>query len=461
MSNSDVKILRDELAKIIADNKKKDSVIEKQACVLDEGKKAIAELIMEIDMLKRRLIIYENPHVPPSNDSVPAQQKKARSAKGAKPSEQAEGKTAGIPGRKPGHAGVSHHRRSKETVHHRPDKCSKCGGASISDVRTTTKQIIDIPEMPKAAVVTHVSHQRVCSDCKTVTVPKPPGINGTSLGPNLLALLTSVWGKAVSVGNATTLLNDTFGAGLCKTAVTHALVAASGKLQKTAGEINVSILKSQYIKMDETPIRFNGKRQYVWACVGDEGVAVTVGTRSTAEIDCHFLYYDKPITCDGYPAYNVFHTRQRCWAHILRESEFIMYDKKTNQMAAMLHHKLQELYHEAKLEPPDIGDAHQMELVCRAWSVAKAYVGLDDRFSILLWNAVPDLFTFIRYPCMDPTNNESERMLRKVAIHRKIRQKLVTVGGKIMFGTIMTCLLTWDKQGLNWFEKLSKTFWAT
>ena len=87
--------------------------------------------------------------------------------------------------------------------------------------------------------------------------------------------------------------------------------------------------------------------------------------------------------------------------------------------------------------------------------------GLDNGFSILLGNAAPDLFTFIRYPGMDPTNNESERMLRKVVIHRKIRQKLVTVGGKIMFGTIMTCLLTWDKMGLNWFEKLSEVFWAT
>ena len=258
-----------------------------------------------------------------------------------------------------------------------------------------------------------------------------------------------MWGKAVSVGNATTLLNDTFGTGLCKTAVTHALVAASGKLQKTADEINVSLSESRYIKMDETPIRFNGKRQYVWACIGDESVAVTVGTRSAAEIDCHFPYYDKPITCDGYAAYNVFHIRQRCWAHILRESEFIMYDKKTNPTAAMLHHKLQEMYHEAKLEPPDISDTYHMELVCRVRSVAKAYVGLDDRFAILLGNAVPDLFTFIRYTGMDPTNNESERMLRKVVIHRKIRQKLVTVGGKIMFGTIMTCLLTWDKMVLD------------
>ena len=310
---------------MIAEIKKRDTMIEEQAHVLDEWKKTVAELIMENDMLKRRLVIYENAHAPPSHGSVPAQQKKARSAKGTKSSEQADDKPVGIPGCKPGHAGVSHHRRSKESVHHRPDKCDRCGSANISDVHTTTKQIIDIPEMPEAEIVTHVCHQCICSDCKTVTVPNSPGINGTSLGPNLLAFLTSVWGKAVSVGNATTLLNDTFGTGLCKTAVTHALVAASGRLQETAGEINKSLSESQYIKMDETPIRFCGKRQYVWACIGDEGVAVTVGTRSAAEIDCHFPYYDKPIACDGYPAYNVFHTRQRCWAHILRESEFIMY----------------------------------------------------------------------------------------------------------------------------------------
>ena len=279
MSNSEVKILRDELARMIADNKKKDSVIEELALVLEEGKKAMAELIMEIDMLKRRLIIYENPHAPPSHGSVPAQQKKTRSAKRTESSEQIEDKAAGTPGRKPGHTGVSHHRRSKEVVHHKPSKCDRCGGTSLSDVRTTAKQVIDIPEMPKAEVLTHVSHQCVCSDCEAVTVPKSPGIKGISLGPNPLAFLTSVRGKAVSVGSATTLLNDTFGTGLCKTAVTHALVAASGKLQKTADEINVSLSESRHIKMYKTPTRFDGKRQYVWACIGDEGVAVTVGTR--------------------------------------------------------------------------------------------------------------------------------------------------------------------------------------
>ena len=294
---------------MIADNKKKDSVIEELTRMVEEGKKTTAELIMKIDLLERRRMIYENLHAPPSHGSVPAQQKKTRSAKKTKSSEQIEDKVAGTPGRKPGHTSISHHRRSKKTVHRKPSKYDRCGGTSLSDVRTTAKQVIDIQEMPKAAVVTHLSHQCVCSDCEAVTVPKSPGIKGTSLGPNLLAFLTSVWGKAVSVGNATTLLNDTFGTGLCKTAVTHAPVAASGKLQKTAGEINASLSESRYIKIDETPIRFNRKRQYAWACIGDEGVAVTVGTRSAAEIDCHFPYYDKPITCDGYAAYNVFRVR--------------------------------------------------------------------------------------------------------------------------------------------------------
>ena len=281
------------------------------------------------------------------------------------------------------------------------------------------------------------------------------------MGPNLLAFLTSVWGKAVSAGNATTLLNDTFGTGLCKTAVKHALVAASCRMRHTADEMHASLSKSRYIKMDETPIRIGGKRRYVWACIGDAAVVIKVGTRGAAEIDCHFPYYDKPVTCDVYAGYNVFHIKQRCWAHILREAEFIRYAKETNPTAAMLHRRLQELYHEAKLEPPDISNARHWELVCRARSIAGAYVGLDDGFAIQLKNAAPDLFTFIRYPGMEPTNNESERMLRKVAIHRKIRQKLVTAGGKAIFGTIMTCLLTWDKLGLNWFEKLSEVFWAT
>ena len=207
--------MRDELAKIIADVKKRDSIIDQLTCALEEEKREKTEMVMTIDSLERRLKIYENAHSPPSHGSVPAQQRKARSAERSKLSERAEGKTGGMPGRKPGHAGVSH-RRSNEAIHHRLGRCGRCGGINISDARTTAKQVIDIERMPKAVTVTHVCHECVCSDCDVVTSPKQPGIKGTSLGPNLLAFLTGVWGKAVSAGNATALLNDTFGTGRAK-----------------------------------------------------------------------------------------------------------------------------------------------------------------------------------------------------------------------------------------------------
>ena len=66
--------------------------------------------------------------------------------------------------------------------------------------------------------------------------------------------------QAVSADNGTDLY---------RTAVKHVLTVASDRLQKTAEEINIFLSESRCLKMDETPIRFNAKRQYVWACIGD------------------------------------------------------------------------------------------------------------------------------------------------------------------------------------------------
>ena len=63
------------------------------------------------------------------------------------------------------------------------------------------------------------------------------------------------------------------------------------------------------------------------------------------------------------------------------------------------------------------------------YSIAERYIDLGCSFGVKLKNAAPDLFTFVNHPGMEPTNNESERMLRKVVIHRKIRQRIVSVVG--------------------------------
>lgn len=58
-------------------------------------------------------------------------------------------------------------------------------------------------------------------------------------------------------------------------------------------------------------------------------------------------------------------------------------------------------------------------------------------------------------------NNESERMLRKVAITRKIRFRIASRTGARMLSSIMNCMLTWRKGNLNVSDLLLKALKVT
>lgn len=77
-------------------------------------------------------------------------------------------------------------------------------------------------------------------------------------------------------------------------------------------------------------------------------------------------------------------------------------------------------------------------------------------FATKLANAAPFLFTFINCPWVYPTSNESERMLRRGVIARKIRFRIAGLEGSKVFSNIMTFVLTRRKRGLNVSDMLLK-----
>ena len=93
--------------------------------------------------------------------------------------------------------------------------------------------------------------------------------------------------------------------------------------------------------------------------------------------------------------------------------------------------------------------------------IADAYTRLGYDYGEKLRNAAPHLLTFVRHPDMEPTNNRSERSLRPVMLHKKIRLMFRTPVGMKVYGILMTCLLTWDDQGHNLTEKVYKTFMSS
>lgn len=455
---SEIKILRDEVATIIAENKKLAAVNADLRQSLDQLNITNTELRLDLAEANRRLRYYENPHTPSSANNLPEQKKRSDARR--RKTDDSSGNIGVKTGRKKGHQGQSHSRRSSKTIHHtQTDACSRCGSSDLIVKKASQKQICDIEFMPKIETVTHVTYKYKCGCCgKSIDTTPKCITKGTSVGPKLSALAVTLWER----GNSLESIKDTFsffGYNACKATVQHTLDAVSKKMRAEANKINRSLKRTKFFKMDETPLTIKNKLGYVWVGVGDRDVSIKISpTRGAAVITEHYSQcLGKPITTDGYAAYNMFDIRQRCWAHILRESK----DAATCPQTQLLHDKLKTLFSDAKLMQKNRNTGAIDVMVHKTLHIAQQYKLFHASFGTTLENAAQNLFTFVRYPGMEPTNNESERMLRKVVIHRKIRQRLVTVGGMQMFGTILTCMLTWRKRGLNLTDKLLDVLGAT
>ena len=473
-SPSEIKLLRDELARVIAEVKKRDAALEQLRVQNEQLRIEVEQLKVQNEQLRGqldkgggRISYYENPHSPPSANSIPERQKKKASRK-----DPADYKK---PGRRPGHRGVSHGRRSQSTIHHVPGECRGCGSGRLGAGRIADmRQVTDVPPAPKAATVSHVAHDGVCGRCGRVTeAPSLYGdgvgvaVRGTSLGPVLVSRAVQMWEKHVSASGITDILNDAFGIELGRAAVQGALAAAGRALQAERDGIAGSLGGAPNLKADETTYGFLHGGGYVWTVIGGDSVVVHASpSRAGVVMDRIAPYRDKPLTCDGYSGYNEYATRQRCWAHILRESGALAREHgETFPELAALHGSLARLYHGAKLARRGPGgpevDTKPMEAAATVIARRFGLHAAGATFATKLANAAPFLFTFVNLPGVDPTNNESERMLRKVVIARKIRFRIASLEGARTFSNIMTCMLTWRKRNLNVSDMLLKVLSGT
>ena len=509
MSHSEAQVLRNELALLVTEGRRKDGIIEQQGAEIiqlradkahlavsnkqmaakiehlelenktlksgDAGAK-IEHLELENKMLKsgdagakiehlelenktlksekedadRQLEYYNNPHSPSSQNSLPTRTRKAKNRKD--PSEYKRS------GRKPGHEGVSHARKSEKTNHYCPEDCPKCGSTRIKrgDMKDM-RVVLETPPPPKASLQTHVAHEGTCGGCGHV-IPAPSlyedglgvAVRGTSFGPNLAAYAVRLWTLNMSDSGATEMINDLFGTGLCRTAIQKARIAVGKALQGEYDRIKAALAHASLLKADETTYVVMGVDGYVWVVIGGDVILIEARTtRAALVMDDLAPYYDTPITCDGYAGYNMFKIIQRCWAHLLREAE-----PRGPGMPEIeaLDRSLNDLYSRAEgmqrksEEDPEV-DTGPME--AEAEAIASEYERRGLKFGGKLRRAIPKLFTFVNIPDMDGTNNESERAMRTPVIFRKIRYRIVSNDGARAFSNTLTCVMTWKKRGLN------------
>jgi transposase len=425
----------------------------KLLCIIKKKDEEIAEL-------KKRLQYYENYNSPPSANSLLwKKQKKERRADGNNKHERRK------LGRRDGHEGVSHSFRPSDSIEHSMDRCSRCSSSSISLKHQEYRLVVDVPAPEPYTVKEHIINIYHCKRCNSEVRPEADIPEHGMLGKNLLATIATLWSEArLPLGKIASMLKAVYGLKISAGTINNALVNVSESLQRFVNRVRSNINRAESAGFDETSISINGKKGWIWCAVSGNGnnAFITVeNSRGADVLEKHFHAFDGIAVVDGWKAYNIFGKQQRCWAHIIREADIFAL-RIGNARAIELAESLKQLYHYMKSElkehpPPDIKLYRRVkDRLRKILDGARRCRDKDVRkFVGKVRSAGSRLFTFLLYDT-DSTNNDCERMLREVVIHRKIRGLLRNGKGMRMFGNIMTAVMTWKLRGLNILEEVRK-----
>ena len=414
-----------------------------------------AKLEGELAKTRARHKRVSNAHTPPSNGSdaqrsLAKYRNRNRANYQSEEKERKKPKQRGVPRKKP--------LLVTKNVDLTVEKCPECD--VDAKVRTETKDMVDIPHAPKAEKTQYRISKGGCGNGHKIDTTPKGLTRGSAFGPNLMTQIVFLFFTTLSLSSIAKAL-QTYGLeSVSKTTILTALVAAVTKFAAEAGRISKRLGDSGFLMADETPIRIGKGRGYVRVFIGEYGIKFTVaGSRGGPVPDLHSPHFHIPIVVDGYAAYNVFKVRQRCWAHVLRDAELLAAVRGGS--LEELHQRLQSIFHSTKSLPRDISDEDLQKWIDNVSHITGIYTELGYKFGGKLLCTAPDLFTFVRHPGMEPTNNRCERALRLVTLHKKIRLMFRSARGMATYGTLMTCLTTWDDQGADLMEKIREAIMAS
>ena len=273
----------------------------------------------------------------------------------------------------------------------------------------------------------YIGWEYACADCDHVARPDFPAIPGTSFGKKALGYIVYFGGKKNTDADIANYFGDLLHFEAIETTIWNARRAAAGMLEQTMGYIMEELKRATFLGIDGTHYSVNGKSGCAWAVRTDRAAFVLpMGTRGKLILSTYFSgLADKPVVVDGYAVYQgFFKTIQRCWAHILRDAEATYVSAGRNgpkrEYYHTLYRRLLKVFHDAKRIADDAAGSGGadvgtcLDLERRVLEIATAYV--DHDFRTTLANAAPNLFTFLRYPDMPPTNNDTERDIRDAVV---------------------------------------------
>lgn len=406
--------------------------------LLKEKDKRIDELEKENLKLKKRLLMYENAHTPPS-----LQKKKKRIPR----------ETSGKLGAPIGHP--KYERKEPEiteTIRHSVDICSYCKTSlDIKDILEVIEE--EIPEMKKIKVIKHMVEWAICPNCGKRVIAKNDA-PANRFGPILQSHITLLKHEdRLPLRKVQSTLERNHDFKITHTGIMKVIRHVAKKLRDPYYEIIKQIRSSKVVYIDETGYRLNGDQWWLWTFVCENAVLFVIRKSRSKEVIEEILgkRYNGIISCDGWKTYESFTDKlQRCWAHILRESYHL---KDKNSDFERYHKFLKKLFERVqkiRLKPPGKEErkrlAEKMKESLTRIVIDMRKVPSFNKFAEKIQNGMDYWFTCVENLEIEPTNNYAEQALRELIVQRKIMGGLRSKKGAETLEIISTMIATWKKQ---------------
>jgi transposase len=425
----------------------------KQLRAENEQLKREIELLKDyIKELEARLAKYENAHTPPSL------------RRGRNHRKDENSRDTGKPGRKLGHEGVTRPQASPDRqVEVTADQCPDCGTELGAPIRFESKIIEELPEPQPIVVIEYRIAHYTCPCChREVTAVEPDCPSEGRFGNNAIAQTTLLkYEDRLPHRKIKDTLKRIYGLNVSPATILDLTRRAADAVQSQYDLILDRIRNASILYVDETSIDVQGKKHWIWVFTtpSETFVAIRKSRGMKVLIEVLTTRFKGIIVCDGWKPYAKFTKHiQRCWAHLLRESNDLA---QNIPEAVPIHGALKRIYEQLNeaLEnnpPPEI--RRVMWYMARA--VLRQIIGneyTNEKVRKLIGkisNGFEYWFTFVIHPGVEPTNNKAERAIREHVVQRKIIGTLRNEKGTSIHERLMTVLSTWSQLGLDSIQML-------
>lgn len=433
----------------------------------------IAALEARVAKLEERLNqTSSNSHKPPSSDppGAPLRPRKDPSARKR--------------GGQPGHEGTTRYLlptdQADDVIVHRPKACEECGQPlpvlpSESDLPRRRHQVHELRERP-SIVVEHQALGCACGNCGHVTYGEiPPEVLRSSFGPKLTAAAAFLTGSCcLSRRQVEEVFEDLLGVPISVGTVSNLERETSEALAEVHQEAGMYVREAATKNLDETGWKRKGKRCWLWACAtafvaffvvhpsrGKEGFRALIG-RVLKGI----------FTSDRWHTYaaRARRARQVCWSHLQRDFQKLVdrggESKSIGERAKDMARDLFLAWKDFKAGGIDRETLAQcLRPVQRSFEAlmrqgTRVAHETTAKFCQNLLDLGPALWTFIRVPGVEPTNNHAERVLRRAVIWRKRSFGADSEAGCRFVERVMTAVMSRRLQKLPVLSFLEATIKA-